>query len=345
MQFGRGKPSAGAFYDSDFSSIDSVLAVSVLYGLQGKNDCRMAMISCSRPNLATVGFVDAVERFYHGPGRNFAQVVPIGMITTGQPGETPKAFIAPFERKKPDGTAVYTNQVKSVIDTADPDTLFRNYLLAQNDQNAFCVLAGPATNLAAALDFRGTKDLIVAKIKYLVVAGGAFPDGPATAHFQADLPAAKKLFAEWPTPIVASGREVGAALQFPGSCIDKEFATNTPDNPVADAYRAWHPMPYDTAPWAMSAALYAGRPKEGYFKLSEPGTISLRDDGRTVFKPSAQGVHKYLIQDPAQRDKVVQAYVELASAKPVIRLRFRPDAADQQKEADPADKAAVPQKP
>ena len=58
--------------------------------------------------------------------------------------------------------------MKSVIDTGDPDTLFRNYLEAQYDQNAFFVLTGPATNLAAALDFRGMKDLIAAKIKYLV---------------------------------------------------------------------------------------------------------------------------------------------------------------------------------
>lgn len=317
MQFGRGKPSAGAFYDSDFTSIDSLLAVSVLYGLQGKNDCRVAMISCSRPNLGVVGFVDAVERFYHGPGRNFAQVVPIGMITTGEPGGTPRAYTEPFKSGK------YTNQVKSVIDTADPNTLYRNYLLAQSDRNAFFVLAGPATNLAGALDFRGMKELIAAKIKYLVIAAGS--------NFQADGPAAKKLLAEWPTSIVVAGKEIGEALEFPGSSIAKEFAANTPDNPVADAYRAWLPSLSNTASCAMSAALYAGRPKEGYFKLSEP------DD-------SAPDKRQHLILDPGQKDKIIQTYVELASAKPVIRLRFRPDAADQQKLDDPADKAVLPQK-
>jgi hypothetical protein len=230
-------------------------------------------------------------------------VVPIGMITTGQPGETPRAF------------KIGNSQVKSVIDTADPNTLYRNYLQAQYDQNAFFVLAGPATNLAAALDFRGMKELIVAKVKYLVIAAGA--------NFQADPPAAKKLLAEWPTPIVIAGKEIGDALEFPGACIDKEFAANTPDNPVASAYRAWRPMPYNTPSWAMAAALYAGRPKEGYFKLSE----------------SVSGKSQHLILDPEQKDKVIQAYVELASAKPVIRMRFRPDAVDQQ-----ADKAVVPEK-
>src|ERR1039458_5955623 len=129
--------SPGAFFDSDFLSIDDLLAVSLLYGLQGKNDCRVAIITMSRPNLAVAGFADMVQRFYHGPAGNFAQVPPIGMNTDGSPGETSPAFVAPFQRKKPDGTPAYRNQVSIVIDTGDPNTLFRNYLEAQYDQNAF----------------------------------------------------------------------------------------------------------------------------------------------------------------------------------------------------------------
>jgi len=324
MQFGRGKPSAGVFFDSDFTQLDSLLAVAVLYGLQGKNDCRMAVITTPRPDLKTVGYVDMVERFYHGPGRNFAQVTPIGMRTEGKPGETPQAFITPFDKKKEDGTVAYTNQVKSVIDTGDPNTLYRNYLEAQADQNAFFVLAGPATNLAAALEFRGMKDLLAAKIKYLVVACGE-------THFQADIAAAKKLFAEWPGPIMVAGPDIPAALQFPGACVAKEFAAAEPNNPVADAYRAWSPNLANTPSLATAAALYAGRPKEGYFKLSDPGGISVRDDGRTTFTASASGKHQSLIPDPEQKEKALAAMVELASAKPVIRLRFRPDAADANK--------------
>jgi hypothetical protein len=282
----------------------------------------MAVITTSRPDLKTVGYVDMVERYYHGPGRNFAQVPPVGMRTEGKPGVTPKAFVAPFDRKK-DGAALYTNQVKSVIDTGDPNTLFRNYLEGQYDQNAFFVLTGPATNLAAALEFRGMKELIAAKIKYLVVAGA-----------EGDPPAAKKVLAEWPTPIVALGPEIGSALEFPGASIDKEFAAANPDNPVADAYRAWDPKLGNTPALASAAALYAGRPKEGYFKVSDPGTLAVREDGRTAFTPSAGGKHRQLIFDPDQKEKVVAALVELASAKPVIRMRFRPDAVvDEQKKA------------
>jgi hypothetical protein len=340
MQFGRGgKPSAGAFFDTDFSTIDSVLAVALLHGMQGKNDCRVAIVTMSRPNLAVAGFADMVERFYRGPAGNFAQVPPIGMHTEGNPGDTPAAFTKPFGLKKPDGKPTYTNRVKTIIDTGDPNTLFRNYLEAQSDQNAFFILAGPATNLASALAFRGMKELITAKIKYLVVAQGAFPSGGPEANVKADIAAAKKVFAEWPTPVIAAGYEVGAGLEFPGASIDKEFAAVI-DHPVADAYRLWKPMPYDTGSWAMAATLQAARPKEAYFKVSEPGTITVHDDGKTSFAPSANGKHTYLIADPAQQEKIIKAYVELASAKPTFPQRFRPPVA-----ADAAKAVAPPQQP
>lgn len=337
MQFGKAKPAAGVFFDSDFSNIDSLLAVSVLYGLQGKNDCRMAIISLSRPNLAVAGFADAVERFYHGPAGNFSQLTPIGMRTMGLPGETSPAFIVPFQKKKADGAPVYRNDVKSLIDTGDPNTLIRNYLEAQYDQNAFFVLAGPASNLAAALAFPGIPDLIAAKVKYLVVSAGSFPSGTAEARIKADIPAARKVFAEWPTPIVACGTEIGDALPFPGASIDKEFAAAVPDNPVADAYRTYKAMPYDTPSSDMAAALYAARPKEGYFKVSIPGAITVRDDGRTAFTASDNGKHQYLVIDAGQKDKILQAYVELASAKPVPPRRFKPDAVAEEEQKKPAE--------
>ena len=332
------KPAAGVFFDSDFATIDCALAMGVLHGLQGKNDCRVAVVTVSRPNLAVAAFADSVERYYRGPAGNFAQVPPIGMATFGDPGETSPAFVQPFRKKKPDGTPVYRNEVKSVIDTADPNTMIRNYLDAQYPQNAFFVLAGPATNLAAVLEFPGVPQKIREKVRFLVVAGGAFPAGAPEAHIRADIPAARKVFAEWPTPIVAVGSEVAAAIEFPGASIDREFATVTPDNPIADAYRAHRPMPYDTPSGAMAAALYAARPNEGYFKISAPGTIAVGDNGGTSFTASESGRHRYLVCDPEQKSRIVQAYVELASAKPVIR-RFRPVDADAQ-----VDKPATPAK-
>jgi hypothetical protein len=319
MQFGRGKPSAGAFFDSDFSTIDCVLAQALLHGLQGKNDCRVAIVTMSRPNLAVAGFTDMVERYYRGPAGNFAQVPPMGMRTSGQPGATSPAFTEPFTMKKEDGTPLHVNHVKLVRDTGDPNTLFRNYLEAQYDKNGFFILAGPATNLAAALEFRGMKELIAAKTNYLV----------AACNVEADVAAAKKVFADWPMPIYL----VSASIPFPGASIDKEFAAVNPDNPLIAAYKAYKSMPYDTPAPAMVATLYAARPKEGYFKVSDPGVITVGNDGHAVLTAAAEGKHFNLTVDPEKQDKVIQTWVELASAKPVLPQRFRPPvAADEKKE-------------
>lgn len=328
MQFGRGgKPSAGAFFDSAFTTLDSYLALALLHGLQGKNDCRVAIVTTSRPNLAVVGLLDTVERFYRGPAGNFAQVPPVGMHTEGAAGETPAAVTAPFEKKKADGTPVWKNQVRTVIETGDPNTLIRNYLEAQYDQNSFFILAGPATNLAAALEFRGMKELIAAKSKYLVFAGGSFAGGSPEANVKADVAAARKVLAEWPNPVIAAGAEVGDAFEFPGAVVDKDWAANVADHPVAEMYKAWKPNRENTRAGVMAATLYAARPKENYFKVSEPGTITVRDDGTTSFAPSAGGRHQHLIVDPDSKDKVTQALVELTIAKPVLPQRFRPPVA------------------
>lgn len=296
----------------------------------------------SRPNLAVAGYLDAVERYYRGPAGNFAQVPPIGLCTEGSPGETSPAYVEPFQRKKPDGTPVYQNEVKSVNQTGDPTLLIRNYLQAQYDQNCFFILSGPATNLAAALDFPGLKELLAAKAKYLVIAGGAFPSGPAEAHIKADIPAFKKLLAQWPTPIFFSGNEVGAALEFPGASLDRD--TVPVDHPIADAYRANQTMPYNAQSWAMTAALYGARPKEGYFKLSGRGQVSVDGEGRTAFSPAEKGNHQYLILDPAQKEKIILAYVELAITKPVPRRFGKAAAADDQEQQPPPKTVPPPKK-
>lgn len=334
MQFGRGKPAAGAFFDSDFSTIDEALAQALLHGLQGKNDCRVAIVTMSRPNLAVAGFADMVERYYRGPAGNFAQVPPMGMRTSGPPGPASPAFTEPFALKKVDGTPLFVNRVKLVRDTGDPDTLYRNYLEAQYDHNAFFVLAGPATNLASALEFRGLKELIAEKSNYLV----------AACNVEADVASARKVFAEWPVPIYSVSAEVGTAIPFPGASIEKEFMSVNPDHPLIAAYRALKPAPSETPAPAMVAALYAARPKEGYFNVSDPGTISIREEGHAVFTASAAGKHYQLTVNPEKRDKVIQTWVELASAKPVIPQRFRPPAADDKKKEKEGEKPTPPVK-
>jgi len=276
MQFGQVKPAVGTVFDCDMgNSIDDALALAMLYGFQGKNETRVLSVSVTKPNLKSAAYCDAVSRFYMGePGPFGGGNLPVGMAAAGKmPDDTPM-LAEPLSRQTPEGKPAYPRSIEKLNQTAEPVALIRNALTSQYDQNAIVVLTGPATNLAALLALPGASALIPKKVRYLVAAAGAFPNGPPETSIASDVAAARKLFAEWPTAIVVSGTEVGDALPFHASSIEKDFAWSQ-QHPVVDAYRAYKPMPYDAPSWALTAVLYAIRPQENYFKLSEPGTIAI----------------------------------------------------------------------
>ena len=331
MQQGRGtvKPPVGITFDSDFgNNIDSFLTLGFLQSASGKGEARVISVSISKSSLKAAQAAEAITKFYEGPppagGRGFGGGVGvnpemIGLTDNGKWASDTPIIDAVLSKKGADGKPAYPSLISSMIETADPGLAMRNILLAQFDLNALSVLDGPATDMVKLMELYGAKPQITAKVKFLVVAAGAYPNGPAEANVKNDIAAAKKMFAEWPTPIVAVGREIGEALPYPGASIDKDFSWATA-HPIVDAYRAFKTMPYDAPSPGLAAALYAIHPDDGYFKLSEPGTITVLDDGQTKFTPGAGGKHRYLIADPAQKDKIVAMYTQLVSAKPVPRV-------------------------
>jgi len=323
------KPPVGIAFDSDLGNgVDAALALALLYGLEGKGEARLVSNSTTVSNLKSAAFGDVLARFYAGPppasgafGGFQRPVPPIGMAGDGNLAGDNSVLKAVLEKKTAEGTPVYPHGINKLNDTADAVALIRNAMTAQQDQNCLVVLAGPATNLVRVMDLPGVLDLVKRKVKLLALAAGSYRDGRVDPRVKADVAAAKRLLAEWPTPIVAVGTEVGDGLPFPGSSIEKDFAW-APAHPIVDAYRAFQTMPYDAPVPSMAAVLYAVRP-DGYFKLSAPGTIGVLDDGRTRFTPAADGRHRYLVIDPAQKERVIQTYTELVSAKPVARQNPR----------------------
>ena len=334
----------GIIFDSGIgSNVDEVLALALLYGFEGKREARVVSLSVSKPNLKSAALCEAIGRFYGGTASGafgaVGRTLPVGLAENGKLPEDTPMLTVPLARRNEDGKPVYTHGIEKVTDTAEVRALIRNAIAQQPDQSCVVVLTGPASNLAGLLDVHGAKDIISRKVQFLSIACGAYAGGPPQFNAKVDVPAARKLFLEWPTPIIAAGDEVGSSLLFPGASIEKDFAW-APAHPVVDAYRAYKSMPYDAPTLAMAAVLYAVRSKQGYFKLSEPGAISVLDDGRTRFAPSPQGKHRYLILDSAEQERVIKTYIEIASAKPVPRQpRRRPPQQQQQQQP------VVPPKP
>jgi inosine-uridine nucleoside N-ribohydrolase len=311
------KPPVGIIFDSDMgNSIDHALALALLYGFDSKHEVRIVSVSLSQSSLKAAAFCEAVARFYAAAaGKAVERIRPIGLSVDGKLSEDTPLLTVPLSKQNAQGAPVYEHHIQKFNDTADAVALIRNAFTAQHDQNCIVVLAGPATNLSRVLNLPGVKDLISRKVRFLAFAAGSYPAGPPEFNIRTDIPAAKKLFAEWPTRIVASGYEVGKALLFPATSIEKDFGWAS-DHPIVDAYRAYKPMPYDAPTWAMTPVLYAVRPQQAYFMLSEPGRVRVLDGGRTKFTPSPEGKHRYLILDPAQRERIIKTYTEIASAKP-----------------------------
>jgi hypothetical protein len=122
---------------------------------------------------------------------------------------------------------------------------------------------------------------------------------------------------DWPSPIVAVGLEAGKAVPYPGGSIESDFGPAS-NHPVGAVYRAYREMQSEPSIPAQSvlSALYSTNAEADYFKLSQPGTIEVSPEGRTTFRASANGRHRYLIVDPAQTDTVTKAFVALATARP-----------------------------
>jgi inosine-uridine nucleoside N-ribohydrolase len=324
MQFANtAKPATAILYDSDFGrNIDSVLALGLLHGFAGKTQCRVSALSINYPCLPAAQLCDVVERFYRKPVADpvtaYIAGPAIGIVdSAGKTIETPALVKETLAQKAEADKPKWQSSIKQWNDTAVPEILMRNNLAAQYDGNAVMVLTGAATNLTRLLALPDVKPLVAAKVKMLVIAGGRFAPGKADGAFASDMAAAKKLLAEWPTPIVFCGREIGEQLPFPSKCIENDFSY-APAHPVVDAYRACGPMPHDAPTCALAAMLQAIRQNDGYFSMSKPGTISLAADGKTVFTEGATGKHSYLSAVAEKHDEVIQKFTENVSAKPVF---------------------------
>jgi hypothetical protein len=304
-------------FDADLGSrIDAVLAVALLNGLTAQGEARRICLTLGGSSLTAARFADVLAEFY--PTLPEGARATIGMPDgASRAGDAP-ALAAALARTAADGQPLFSSQIQSVVDTADSAVLLRNLLIAEPDASVCVVLAGRATGLLRLLGLHGARAQIAAKVRQLVLALGAFPAGAPEASLQRDVLAARQLLQSWPTPVIAVGSEVGAALPYPAASIEKDLGWSLA-HPVAQAYRAFAPMPYAAPTTALAALLQAVRPDAGYFELSGPGVISVEEDGRTRFTPAAAGSHRYLIVDPAQREKVVAVYTALVSAAPAPR--------------------------
>jgi inosine-uridine nucleoside N-ribohydrolase len=309
-------------FDTDMGNdIDDALALAMLHAFQSRHEANLIAVTVTKDNKWAAPYIDLADTFYGRPE------IPIGMVRNGKTPESSPMIQIPSERRRADGSFVYPHRILDGSQAPEAVSLLRQTLAKQADGSVVIVQVGFSTNLARLLETKGDAasaddgpTLVRKKVRLLSVMGGNFADGKSEFNLAKDVPAAVKLFHDWPTPIVVSGFEVGNALPFPAQRIEHDFAY-VQDHPVADAYRSYMKMPYDRPTWDLTAVLYAVRPDENYFSLSQPGTITVLPDGSSHFEPSANGNHRYLIIKDEQRARTLEAMIVLASEPPAGSAR------------------------
>jgi inosine-uridine nucleoside N-ribohydrolase len=288
-------------FDTDMGNdIDDALALGLIHALQSRGEAQLLAVTITKDNRWSAPFVDAVNAFYGRPG------IPIGVVKHGVTPEDSKYCRVALESGR------YPHSILDGREAPDAAGVLRDVLAAQPDASVVIVQVGFSTNLARLLDSPGGRDLAARKVRLLVTMAGWFPTGAAEYNVKMDIPSARKVFGEWPTPLVTSGFEVGRVIKYPASSIERDFAWTT-HHPIVDAYRAYMKMPYDRETWDLTAVLYALRPEAGYFGLSPAGDIAVDDKGVTSFSPRPGGTRRYLSVDPMQRARILEAFLYLAT--------------------------------
>jgi len=299
-------------FDCSFEGgIDQVLALGLWLGLGVQEKATLASCTVSRYDFGAAVFCDLMAKFYY-PKRNLERDTPsgentVGLSTRERPSESP--LVGQIVKKQTaDRRFTYPRDVARLADTAEPAVLLRNELYRRGR----LVMLGPSTNLLDLLKLSGSVEVIKTKIDLLVVAAGRFGAGKPDSLTAKHATGLRELFAAWPTPIVFVGAEVGEAIRYPASSIERDYAW-TANHPVVDAYRAYRKMPYDATTQAMATVLYSTQSDAGYFQTSEPGTVTVQNDGSTSFANSEGGKHRYLIADLKQAERVQEVYTHATS--------------------------------
>ena len=304
-------------FETDLGNdIDDALAMDLLYKYQDAGKIRLLAVNLNKEGLAPAEYVDILNTWYGYPD------IPIGIIRDGVDCETDAVNYAQavVNLKDADDRLLFARSHPGYADYPEAVMLYRKLLAAEPDTSVVIASVGFSTNLARLLASPADgispltgKELVARKVKLLSMMAGCFID-PNNHEYNVvkDVPAAKAVFEEWPTPVVTSPVEVGGGIRYPGSSIENDF-TWAPQHPVVEGYKAYRTMPYDRPTWDPTAVLYAVEGGE-WFTVSPPGRIEVTEEGSTFFTEDPAGTRRYLAVSKEQREAILQHFIEIITS-------------------------------
>lgn len=304
-------------FDTDMGNdIDDALALDMLYKYMDAGKVDLLAVMLNKEGEGSARYVDMMNTWYGYPD------IPIGIIRDGIDYDYPESNYAEKVSSMKDsaGKPLFPTSVKNHSALPESSELYRKVLASQPDNSVTIVSVGFSTNLKRLLesvpdeysDLTG-RELVRRKVRLLCTMAGDFrPDAIAEFNVVRDIPAAKAVFEEWPSPVVTSPFEVGLAVLYPATSIENDFGWADP-HPVVEGYKTYNPMPYDRPCWDLTSVLFAVE-GENWFTMSPSGKITVDDEGYTVFSPDAAADRRYMSVTEAQAARILDRLVELITS-------------------------------
>lgn len=276
-------------FDTDMGpDYDDVGAIAMLHAFadEGQATILATIASTNYPKVAQV--LSVLNTYFNRP--NIPIGVPKGIAVGDKDTQHWSDTI----------TARYPHRIRSNKDTPDAVALYRQILAKQPDHSVTIITVGFLTNLANLLDSKpdrystlGGKELVSLKVKKLVSMAGKFPNGREYNVFR-DTPSSKKVFANWSTPILMSGFEIGEKIHS-GLPLARNKAIQ--NSPVKDVFSISLPKAKEDKngrmSWDQTAVLVGVRGAAPYYTV-KTGRLVMNADGSNGWDSAGKG-HSYLV--------------------------------------------------
>ena len=305
-------------FETDMGNdIDDALALDMLYKYQDAGDIELLGIMTNKNSEYSAAFIDQMNNWYGYPE------IPIGIVRNGADSEHDAVNYTQYVAlmKDEQGATLFPQSITDTQSLMDAHILYRKLLAAQPDHTVTVVSVGFSTNLARLLESEPDryspltgKELVSKKVKLLSMMAGCFnKEDQLEYNVMKDVPAAKKVFEEWPTPVVTSPFEVGIKIQYPGQSIEQDFQW-APKHPMIEAYKVYMEMPYDRPTWDLTSVLYAVE-GSSFFDTSSPGSVLVSEKG-TSFVADEEGDRYYLSVDSLQAEAIKHHFIKIITRQP-----------------------------
>lgn len=298
-------------FDSDIGpDVDDAGTAAVLHALADQGEAHILAMACCTSSEWGAPCLDAINTWYGRPD------IPIGTFK-GAGFLTDSKYNEQIAKRFP-------NDLKSGKNAPDATEVYRKTLAAQKDRSVTICATGPLNNLQRLLESGpdrfsklNGKELVKKKVASLVVMGGRFPEGKEW-NFEQDARAAARVMADWPTPILASGFEIGAEIKT-GARLHAETPA---ENPVRAAYELYVGAGKDRESWDQTAMYVAvrglGTSARWMWNVSGNGAITV-DEKTKVNRWAANPSNERFYLVPQAPTEVVKKAIEDLMVQPPLK--------------------------